>query len=279
MSLLRKLCLGLVVLFTVCCQSNAQVSWSDLTAIPLPVSDATLQYGPDSLHIADIFKPDSDALNPAILIIHGGCWLNQYDRYYMSHLASTLSDSGLVAVNIEYRRVGDTGGGWPGTFDDIRLAYSYLKVNSETLRIDTTQIYVTGHSAGGHLALWLAANDESVAGVIGLAAITNLSEYATGSGSCQRATPQLMNGLPDADSTNYAQADPMILQNPQSPLVLISAELDVIVPPSENTPYVTKTRAQHHILDDVGHFDLVAPISPAWPDIIDIILKMTAAYL
>ena len=276
MLLLRKICLGVVFLFTVCCQSNAQVSWSDLTAIPLPMADATHHYGPDSLHIADIYSPNSDALNPAILIIHGGCWLNQYDRYYLSHLASSLSDSGLVAVNIEYRRVGDSGGGWPGTFEDIRRAYDFMKSNSELLHIDTTQIFVTGHSAGGHLALWLAANDASVAGVIGLAAITNLSEYANGSGSCQRATPQLMNGLPEADGTQYDLADPMILQNPRASLVLISAERDVIVPPSENTPYITKTGAQHHILNDVGHFDLVAPISPAWPDIIDIILKMTS---
>jgi len=277
MLLLRKLSLGVVFLFTVCCQSNAQVSWSDLTAIPLPIADVTIQYGSDSLHIADVFKPDSDVLNPAILIIHGGCWLNQYDRYYMGHLASTLSDSGLVAVNIEYRRVGDSGGGWPGTFDDIQLAYNYMKANSESLRIDTTQIFVTGHSAGGHLALWLAANNASVAGVVGLAAITNLSEYATGSGSCQRATPQLMGGMPDDDGSLYVAADPMLLINPKAPLHLISAERDVIVPPSENTAYITKTGAHHHTLDNVGHFDLVAPISPAWPAIIDIILKMTTA--
>ncbi len=202
------------------------------------------------------------------MLIHGGCWLSQYDRFYMSHLAKSIAVSGSTVYNIGYRRVGDEGGGSPGTFDDVMAAYKAVASDAS----NASGLTFVGHSAGGHLALWLAAADTSVARVVGLAAISDLSEYARGTGSCQTAAPRLMGGSPDDLKDRYSASDPMLLGKPRAEIILISAEKDPIVPPSHNDNYVIKTKAKHIVYPNVGHFDVVAPISAVWKDILSVIV-------
>lgn len=248
----------------VCRPASAQVSWSELQAIETSVPDLVLPYGPENLHYGELRYPDGDGPFPVVMLIHGGCWLNEYDAGYMGHLAAALVQRGFATWNIEYRRVGDEGGGWPGTFDDILRAIDALPWLASMYPVDSTGVVLGGHSAGGHLALWAAVNHPKVRGAVGLAAISDLTAYAWGENSCELATQELMGGLPDAVPERYAASDPMLLPNPPVPVVLLSGELDGIVPPDYNATYVEKTGAKHTVFPGAGHFDLVAPISEIW---------------
>ncbi len=263
--------LTLFYLVTITSCAEAQVTWTQLTALEVPDSKRTIHYGDDVAQVIDVFESDINENGSVVMLLHGGCWLSQYDRTYMSHLAHSLAETGAIVYNIGYRRIGDDGGGYPGTFDDVRAAYKAVYDDALTTVGATSEKTVVGHSAGGHLALWLASVDSTVTRVVGLAAISDLSEYARGSGSCQTATPRLMGGSPDDVTQSYLVADPMQTSVPKAQIVLISAQNDVIVPPAHNESYKKKTNARHIILKDVGHFDLVAPISSVWKEVLSVI--------
>jgi acetyl esterase/lipase len=258
-----------IVIFSGCVK--AQVTWSQLAEIEVPSASRTITYGTAETQTIDVFDANGGGNGSTVMLIHGGCWLSQYDRYYMSHLAKSLAESGSTVYNIGYRRVGDDGGGYPGTFDDVRAAYDAITSDVNQQAYDPDNITIVGHSAGGHLALWLASIDSSVRRVVGLAAISDLSDYARGTGSCQTAAPRLMGGSPDDVPAAYSSTDPMLIGNPKAEIVLISAEKDAIVPPAFNEGYIKKINAQHIILSNVGHFDLVAPISPVWKEVLSVI--------
>jgi acetyl esterase/lipase len=267
----QMLLLTLVCLLALSSCAEAQVTWTQLTALEVPASKKTILYGDAETQIIDVFESDSRGNGSVVMLIHGGCWLSQFDRYYMSHIAQAMSEAGSVVYNIGYRRVGDDGGGYPGTFDDVRAAYKAVYDDALAIVGTTPDITVVGHSAGEHLALWLASVDSTVARVVGLAAISDLSEYARGSGSCQTAAPRLMGGSPDDAPLAYASANPMQISIPRAEIVLISADKDAIVPPAYNESYKKKTNARHIVLSEVGHFDLVAPMSAVWKEVLSVI--------
>lgn len=251
--------------------STAQVTWVQLTELEAQVSTRTMAYGDAKAQVIDVFDPTDGGIGSNVLLIHGGCWLSQYDRFYMSHLAKSLSANGMTVYNIGYRRIGENGGGFPGTFEDVQAAYKAVveDVSSKTGRSE--KITVVGHSAGGHLALWLASNDSTVHKVVGLAAISDLTTYARGTGSCQTAAPRLMGGSPDEMKDIYSVSDPMLLGKPKADIVLVSAEKDLLVPPSHNDGYKIKNNARHIVLPNVGHYDLVAPMSTVWKEVLSVI--------
>ncbi len=266
---LLLLTVSYIVIFSGC--AEAQVTWTQLANLETPMSSRTISYGDADVQIIDVFEPAERSNGSVVMLIHGGCWLSQYDRFYMSHLAKSIAEKGSTVYNIGYRRVGDEGGGYPGTFDDVRAAYNAIVDNQHQQTGNRGEITIVGHSAGGHLALWLASTDTSVARVVGLAAISDLSDYARGTGSCQMAAPRLMGGSPDELQDLYSASDPMLLGKPRAEIVLISADKDAIVPPSHNDGFKTKTNARHVVLSGVGHFDLVAPMSSVWKEVLSVI--------
>jgi acetyl esterase/lipase len=252
-------------------QNYAQVTWSELSQIPVPPPHKTITYGESEHHIIDVYLPQNVDIKSNIMLIHGGCWQNQYDRTYMGHMAQSLSERGYQVFNIEYHRTGDPGGGYPGTVQDIHKAYLYLQKYLTELSSRSSAINVIGHSAGGHLSLWLAATEPGVTTVVGLAAISDLSSYADGTGSCQIAARNFMQAQPAEAPEAYKKADPILMDIPRATLTLISTEKDAIVPPSHNATYVQRTGAKHHIFPEMGHFDLVAPTSGIWLSLLDLI--------
>jgi acetyl esterase/lipase len=251
----------------------AQVSWTELNQLPLPTANKTITYGESEHQVMDVFLPKDVPVKSNVMLIHGGCWQNQYDRLYMGHMAKSLSDRGYRVFNIEYRRTGDQGGGYPGTLDDIQSAYKKIQTYLTEDQESNININVMGHSAGGHLSLWLAATEPSVSAVIGLAAISDLSSYAEGSGSCNIAALSFMGASPTEQADHYKKADPLLMETPKAKVTLISTEKDGIVPPSHNDAYTQKSGAEHHIIAEMGHFDLVAPTSVIWLSLLDIIEK------
>jgi len=117
---------------------------------------ASHSYGPDSLQMGELRIPEGPGPFPVAVLIHGGCWLDGLGEGSMTPAAATLPDAGIATWNIEYRRLGHDGGGWPGTFLDVGAGLDHLRVLSESYPLDLDRIVTVGHSSGAHLAVWAA---------------------------------------------------------------------------------------------------------------------------
>jgi acetyl esterase/lipase len=237
--------------------SMADVPFSDLTNLPYVPADGTYSYGDDILQFGEYWQavPDADIDAPLVLLIHGGCWLNAFDLAHVRPLASALAKRGLAVFSIEYRRIGDPGGGWPGTLEDITAALNFA------VTLKHPNIVTVGHSAGGHLALWLAASSDQPAlkGAIGLAAISDLITYAEGSSSCEKATADLMGGMPDVVPDRYQQGSPLVLPT-DKPTLLIHGDVDQLVSVRQSQRFIQQ-HPESHLAEqrDKGHFDMIDP--------------------
>ena len=137
--------------------ADGLLKWPDLLKRPRPEPDASVHYGPGSLQIADVWLPKGGKPHPVVLMVHGGCWQSDVaDRRIMNWIADDLRSRGIAVWNIEYRGVDRDGGGYPGTFADVAAAADALLAHARQYRLDTGNVIALGHSAGGHLALWLA---------------------------------------------------------------------------------------------------------------------------
>src|SRR5688500_7361621 len=134
------------------------MAWPDLLERPRPAPTTTVSYGADSLQGVAPWLPDSAGPHPVALMVHGGCWQSEIaDRRIMNWIADDLRRRGIAVWNIDYRGVDRTGGGYPGTFADAAAAADALREHSARYKLDISPLVAVGHSAGGHLALWLAA--------------------------------------------------------------------------------------------------------------------------
>jgi len=252
------------------------VSFDAVLALEQPRPDAQFSYGDKPSQFGRLWLPASAENQavpvPVLVLIHGGCWLEQYAIDHIHPLAGALAKSGIAVWALEYRRVGEAGAGWPGTFQDVADGLEYLR-KLDDRQLDLSRVAVAGHSAGGHLALWLAArtgfspvhpfysaNPLPLRGVIGMAAITDLVQYAQGNSSCQQAVSQLMDGTPAQRPSSYQLASPAALPAPL-PLVLIQGRVDPIVPMSQAR---AMPAARLRPIPGAGHFDLIHPGTPAF---------------
>jgi len=197
------------------------------------VEPIRLKYGSEQLQFGDLYLPDQSDQYATVVLIHGGYWRSRYGFDLMNGLAEDLARRGYAAWNIEYRRVGDLGGGWPGTFQDVALATDYVRELAPSYGLDLAKVVPIGHSAGGHLAFWLAArpripyfdqnsqiagslvpgkNEESatpleLAGTISLAGVVDL-EMAWRLHLSNDAVVELLGGTPASVSERYRVASP-----------------------------------------------------------------------
>ncbi len=273
-------------------QKPKLITWQELAALPTPAAGMRLAYGTDSLQFGELRLPEGTGPFPVVVLVHGGCWLSQYNLAYMAHLSAALAEAGYATWNLEFRRVGDAGGGWPGTFLDVALGTDYVRELARQHPLDLKQVVVMGHSAGGHLALWLAGRRYlprkselytrkplKIKGVVSLAGITDLETYATDKGSCNAAVPKLMGGTPAQVPGRYAEASPMRLAPLKVPQRLVQGALDPIVPTAQATAYAGRANSKGDavavvLLPDAGHFDLVAPQSPAWSAVLETVKEV-----
>lgn len=248
----------------------------DILSFSPPPADARIRYGPDPNQFLDLRFPSPKAKDerPVSLVmnIHGGFWRSRYSLDHAGHLCAGLTSKGLATANVEYRRVGNEGGGWPGTFADIRMAYNVLVQNEQHHNFDTKKILVMGHSAGGQLALCLAAHERGVESVISLAGVVDL-ERAYRLHLSDDAVVEFLRGTPHEVADHYREADPMQLSIPHVRQALIHGSGDEVVPPDFSRDYVAtkqkrtgkqKEDAQLCEIAGAGHFDLIDPRSAAW---------------
>ena len=136
---------------------------SDLADFPNPAATARIAYGAKPLQFADLRVPSGPGPHPVMILIHGGCWLSSYDITHIGKLADGFAKHGFATWAIEYRRVGDEGGGWPGTFEDIASAADYLPAVAAEYALDLSRVIAAGHSARGAPGL-VAGGQKSIFG-------------------------------------------------------------------------------------------------------------------
>ena len=146
----------------------------DILSLAPPPPDARIPYGPDPNQFGDLRLPKSNGPPPLVVNIHGGFWRARYDLAHAGHLCAALATAGFASWNLEYRRVGNPGGGWPGSFEDVTHGFQFLPQIAAKYRLDLKRVIVMGHSAGGQLALVLAAHQPSLRGVISLAGAVDM---------------------------------------------------------------------------------------------------------
>ena len=203
----KPLALGLALTLAACAMPetpptkatgpNGLMAWPDLLGRARPSPSTTISYGSDPLQVVDLWLPQGDGPHPTVIMVHGGCWQTEIaDRTIMNWIADDLTRHGVAVWNIDYRGVDRPGGGYPGTFQDVAAAADALRRSCRALKLDLSRLVATGHSAGGHLALWLAARPRLPAGsplrtpypipihaVVSLGGLPDLEEAARPPGS------------------------------------------------------------------------------------------------
>jgi acetyl esterase/lipase len=254
-----------------------------------------IAYGANENQFGDLRIPEGSGPFPVAMIIHGGFWRAKFDLEQMNKMAEELTKHGIATWNVEYRRVGQDGGGWPGTFLDNAQAADYICILAESYPLDVNRFITIGHSAGGHLALWLAARHKlssdselhtsekplPLKGVISLAGASDLEMMhdihqwkETLFGIVDNPTRDLLGGKPNEQTSRYQEGSPRELLPIGVPLVLIHGILDVNVPVGLSEHF-EKAAAQAGDLvtlktvPTAEHFKLILPETEAWPILLE----------
>jgi len=251
--------------------------WPDLLERARPQPDATIPYGEAALQVADLWLPAGPGPHPVVLMVHGGCWQTEIaDRRIMNWIADDLKRRGIAVWNIDYRGVDRPGGGYPGTFLDAAAAADTLRGQAGEYHLDLSRLVAVGHSAGGHLALWLAGRPRIPEGsplrsadplpiheVISLGGLPDLEETARSENGCGNAVIGRLTGGHFAD-TSVPRLAPLGL-----PQVLINGRQDRIIPAAYAEGYARPMRAagddvRVRMIERTGHVELIAPDTAAW---------------
>lgn len=227
--------------------------------------DAVDRYAPGPDHVVDLYLPPGNGPASVIVLAHGGYW--QFDRRPCRLLAGALADDGFIVVLPEYRLTGG-GGGWPQSYLDIRAAINHLpELLARLARPSLVDIVLVGHSAGGHMAMWLARR-------VGLpAAITRVVALAPAAdlrGMYERqlndaAMIALMGGSPEQVPDRYAAADALTGNATDVPIVVLHGAEDEVIPVAMSRAL---TGVEYRELPEIGHFDVIDPRTPAYPAVL-----------
>lgn len=262
-----------------------------LTRRPTP-ADVRIRYGQDPSHFGDLRLPAGRGPHPVVVYVHGGCWMSEYDLEHAGHACAGLTAAGVATWSLEYRRIGN-GGGWPATFRDVARGADQLRAIAGQHDLDLGRVVVAGHSAGGHLAAWLAARGPSredpvkdadplrVRGVVAIAGIVDLAR-ASELGLCGGSVDLLMGGPPARVIGRYALGSPYELVPLGVRVVLVTGGRDTIVPLEIAERYAARARENG---DDVritnvgeaDHFDLIDPTTPAFAALREAVLGLLSA--
>lgn len=264
---------------------------ADVNALRASTPTLIERYGADSLQFGELRLPPGRGPFPVAVVIHGGCWTKGFATLRnTAPLASALAERGIATWNIEYRQIGDPGGGWPGTFEDWGLGFDHLRELAKTQPIDTARAFVIGHSAGAHAALFVAARPkldrsspvrgEDPLRADGAVAIDGPGDITAFIGRDARVCGRpvivpLMGGAPDSVADRYRDGSPFErLPIGVSQYLIASAVLTA----DEANDYAERARAAGDHVEILapangGHFDIIAPGSRVWPEVESFIIE------
>lgn len=284
---LAFLALGAMTLDTMPSDPPPLLTWPDLVSRPRPAPDATVSYGGDDLQQVDVWLPKGAGPFRTVLMVHGGCWTTAVARRdLMNWIAADLRDAGYAVWNVEYRGVDKPGGGYPGTFADAAAAADALAANAARFHLDARHVVAIGHSAGGHLALWLAARHRlaassalyrarplPIAHVISLGGLPDLEAAAADrdQGCGTEVVAQLVGPPLPHHPDVYADTSVPRLLPLGVPQDLVNGSEDAIIPQHLGTGYAEQARkagdtVSLRFVPGTGHVELVAPGTAAWAE-------------
>ncbi len=276
--------------------SAAPMQLADYMALSGPAPDAHVAYGPAPSQYAELFLPQGAGPFPVAVLVHGGCWTAKFGGItQLRNMAGALRERGIAVWNVEYRRVDEAGGGYPGMYQDMHAALDTLQAQAGAHRLDLGRVVAVGHSAGGQLVQWIAGRERIPAGsvlhrkqmlpvraVVSLGGLADLRrERELIKANCGRDTPELA-GTPSKDRPDvYADTNAAELLPNGSHTILVTGELDTISPPRVAHDYAARAqaagdRAEVVILPGASHYDEVAATSPAWPQVLGAIERALA---
>lgn len=242
-----------------------------------------IAYGDHPSQVADLVVPAGDGPHPVLVLVHGGFWRADFDRSLMDPLAVDAVGRGWAVWNIEYRRVGEAGGGWPTTFADVGAAVDHVATLAGTHRLDVSRVVAVGHSAGGHLALWLATRPGLPADAPGAAPMVEVAAAVSQAGVADlRASEEaglgggaaaaLLGGSPTAVPERYDLASPIERLPVGVPTLCVHGEGDPIVPIAQSEAWVAAARAAGDEAElvsfDGGHFEVLDPSHESWQAVV-----------
>lgn len=253
-------------------------------------ADHRIFYGSTYLLFGDLRLPKGSGPHPVAIVIHGGSWGSYVNLDYMAPLAEALTCAGIATWNIEYRRIGVPGGGWPNIFLDVASAADFLRKLALWYPLDLSRVVTIGHSSGGHLALWLAArhrlpmdaelytpNPLPLRGVVSLDGALDLAKI----GGVSPIISQLLGGgSGEQIARRMKEASPVELLPLGVPQVLFNGEFDSFSPLQFPQDYMATAIAkgdqvQLIVVKGGGHFDSPDPANPqAGPAIREAVLSL-----
>jgi acetyl esterase/lipase len=257
---------------------------------------AAIHYGPAPSQVAELFLPKGRGPHPVVVLLHGGCFLHEFEGFpQASGLAADLAGRGYAVWNVEYRKLGEPGAGYPGTFQDVATAVDRLRTEAPKYGLDLHRVVAIGHSAGGHLALWAASRGKlptqsllhtadplRIRTVIALAGIGDLKEQGRvfalpcGDDTIDRLVDTANRQDPFAD-TSPAELLPTGVK-----VVMVHGVFDPVMPPYTGRAYALKVHAAGDAADvvtipDAAHFDVVIPTTAAWKVVVATLAREVAA--
>jgi len=271
------------------------MDWPDLLARPLPKADQRIAYGPGQNQFGELWIPSTAGRHPLVIMIHGGCWRARVATLsIMNYAADDLRRRGVAVWNIEYRGVDQVGGGYPGTFLDVAAAADALRAIAPAHHLDVRGVVVVGHSAGGHLAAWLAARRRlppasslasrdplPIAGVVNLGGLPDLkADRAARDAACGAEVVDALAGAPGPSRPDvYADTSPAERLPLGVPEAIVNGAEDPVAPPWLGQAYAARLRAAGDPVTfvevpETGHAELIAPGSAAWARAVTLITRM-----
>ncbi len=242
--------------------------------LPAPPYDHKIAYGGGEFQFGYLRLPKSEGPHPVAIVVHGGFWRAAFDLEHSGHMCAALTRAGIATWSLEYRRIGQPGGGWPGTCEDVLQGASHLKQLAAQFPLNAARAVAIGHSAGGHLALWLGTRMR-LRGIVSLAGVADLRR-AWELKLSNTVVADFMGGQPGPE---YEKASPIERVPLGAPSRLVHGDHDDIVPLEISQRFVAAAvkagdDSKLVTLPGADHFALIDPRSAEWPVVEKTVLEL-----
>jgi acetyl esterase/lipase len=266
---------------------------ADIDKLPRSTPTTVHRYGAEPMQFGELRVPAGKGPFPVAIVIHGGCFLREYEGVDgTAPIATALTAKGVATWNIEYRAIGDAGGGWPGTYDDWAKATDALRGLAKKHRLDLSRVVALGHSAGAPAAIYLAARPRlgdsargdkplRIKAAVAIDGPPDLSNLAGRDAAiCGRPViAELMGGTQAEQPARYTTVSPLAHLPLGVPQYLITSS--PVLPMEIATSYRDAAAAKGDRVEIVpvkgDHFNIIAPGRPQWTQVQSVIVDRALA--